>query len=102
MSTVTAPYLDATAPAKTDRLNIRATAYEKALVELAARVSRVTTSQFVLQAAMRSAEDVLADQTRFELPEEKWLAFEEALDRPARVVPALARAIAASDPFCGE
>jgi uncharacterized protein (DUF1778 family) len=86
---------------KSDRFNIRTTSREKSLVELAATLARVSTSQFVLQAAVRSAEEVLADQTRFVLSPEKWEAFVEALDRPAREVPALKRAIAKPSPFSG-
>lgn len=82
-----------------DRFSIRTTSREKALVEQAAEVTRMNTSQFVLQAAVRSAEEVLADQTRFVLSPEKWEAFVEALDRPAREIPALKRAVAKPSPF---
>lgn len=86
---------------KRDRLNIRTTPSEKALVEHAARVANMTTSQFVLQAAVRSAEETLADQTRFVLTPQEWDAFAEALDRPARVIPALRRAAAKPSSLSG-
>ena len=74
---------------KKDRFSIRATTDEKALVERAARLSRMTMSQFVMQSAVRSAESVIADQTRFVLAPDDWEAFSEALDRPSREIAAL-------------
>lgn len=84
---------------KQERFNIRTTHQAKALVERAARIARMTTSQFVLQAAVRSAEEIVADQTRFTLSPEKWDAFTEALDRPAREIPELKRALSKVSPF---
>ena len=84
---------------KSDRFNIRTTSFEKALVERAAQVTKMTTSQFVVQAAVRSAEEVLADQTRFLLAPAEWDAFVAALDRPARVIPALKQAASKPSPF---
>lgn len=84
---------------KSDRFNIRATPYEKALVEQAARASRMTASQFVMEAAVRSAEEIVADQTRFVVAPADWDAFVAALDRPARSIPALQRAAAKQSPF---
>ncbi len=85
--------------AKAERFNIRATADEKRLVELAAETERVTASQFVMSAAVQAAEDVLADRTRFVLPDEKWDAFVQRLDEPARELPALKRAASKPSPF---
>jgi uncharacterized protein (DUF1778 family) len=84
---------------KRDRFNIRTTPRDKELVVQAAQIARMTTSQFVMQAAVRSAEEVLADQTRFAISPEKWDAFVEALDRPAREIPALKKAISKPSPF---
>lgn len=77
---------------RSDRFNIRTTPDEKVMVALAAKVTQVSVTQFIRQAAMRSAEEVLADQTRFALSPDKWQAFVEALDRPAREIPALKQA----------
>ena len=84
---------------KEERFNIRAKHDEKALVEQAARVTHMTTSQFMLQAALRSAEEVLADQTRFVLAADQWDAFTMALDRPARLIPELEEAASKPSPF---
>lgn len=77
---------------KDERLNIRASRAEKAVLEEAASVSHMGVSQFMLQAALRSAEEVLADQSRFVVPADKWRDFLALLDRPARVIPALSDA----------
>lgn len=84
---------------RSDRFNIRTTPDEKTLVALAAQATRMSMTEFIRQAAMRSAEEVLAEQTRFALPPDKWAAFVEALDRPAREIPALKRAAAKPSPF---
>lgn len=76
---------------KAERLNIRVTEDEKSLVEQAARLSRMNASQFVLQAALLSAESVVAEQTRFVLPPDKWDEFVALLDQPARDLPAVER-----------
>ncbi|PKQ29939.1 MAG: DUF1778 domain-containing protein [Actinobacteria bacterium HGW-Actinobacteria-10] len=96
MATASAPNK---ADKRSDRFNIRTTPDEKDLVAQAARISKVSMTQFIRQAAMRSAEEVLADQTRFTLPPDKWEAFVEALDRPAREIPALKQAASKSSPF---
>jgi len=84
---------------KDQRLNIRASAEVKSLVEEAARATHMTASAFVLQAAVRSAQDVLADQTRFALPPEQWAEFTALLGRPAREIPALRKAASRRSPF---
>jgi uncharacterized protein (DUF1778 family) len=84
---------------KDQRLNIRTSSEAKSLVEEAARLSHMGVSEFVLQAAVRSAEQMLADQTRVELSPEGWDEFVALLDRPARVIPALRDAAAKPNPF---
>jgi uncharacterized protein (DUF1778 family) len=89
----------ATRAAKDQRFNIRTTAAEKALVEEAARLSRLSASEFMLRAVVRSAEEVVAERREFALAPEEWAAFTAALDRPARTIPALRRAAAQPSPF---
>ncbi len=87
---------------KDERLNLRVTAQEKRLLERAAQATHASATQFILRSALISAEDVLAAETRFALPAEQWGEFTALLDRPARVVPALARAASKPSPFRGE
>ena len=84
---------------KDQRLNIRITADAKNLVEEAAEATGTTASAFVVQAALRSAQEVLADQTRFALPAQQWADFRALLDRPAREIPALKQAASRQSPF---
>lgn len=76
------------------RLNLRATAREDALIRTAAEVRGVNVSEFILESACASAERELADRTRFEVSEEKMVAFVEALDRPAKANPRLRKLFA--------
>ena len=78
---------------KVERINIRATEEEKALVEQAARVSHMSATQFMMQAAIASAEDVLAEPRMLVLPPEEWDEFMRRLDEPARVIPELREAL---------
>jgi uncharacterized protein (DUF1778 family) len=84
---------------KDQRLNIRITAEAKSLLEEAADATSMSASAFVVQAALRSAQEVLADQTRFTLPPETWTQFTALLNRPAREIAALKRAAAGQSPF---
>jgi uncharacterized protein (DUF1778 family) len=93
------PATSGAATIKDQRLNIRASAEVKQLIEEAARAVHMTASAFVLQAALRSAQDILADQTRLVLPPKQWAAFTALLDRPARAVPALREAASKPSPF---
>lgn len=84
---------------KDARFDIRVTGDEKALVERAAQLAHMSSSRFILQAALSSAEHVVAEHTRFILPPEKWAEFVAMLDRPAREVEALREAAAKPRPF---
>jgi uncharacterized protein (DUF1778 family) len=84
---------------KGERFNVRVSGAEKALVEQAARATRVTSSRFILESALRSAEEVVAAQTRFVLAPEQWTEFVAALDRPAKGIEALREAAAKPEPF---
>lgn len=84
---------------KDKTVNIRVTEDEKAVVEQAAALRHMPLSQFMLQATLRAAEEVLADQTRFVVPADRWDEFIARLDRPARVLPGLREAASRPSPF---
>ena len=46
-------------------------------------------SEFLLDAGIMAANQTLADSSRFELSDEKWLAFQAALDQPVSAKPKL-------------
>ena len=68
---------------------MRASAPVKQLLQEAARVAHKNVSKFLLDAGIMAANQTLADRTRFELPPEKWLEFQAALDRPVGIKPKL-------------
>jgi uncharacterized protein (DUF1778 family) len=74
---------------KSERIDVRASTPVKQLLQEAARVAHKNVSEFLLDAGIVAANQTLADRTRFELSEEKWLAFQAALDQPVSVKPKL-------------
>ena len=74
---------------KTERIDVRASAPVKQLLQEAARVSHKNVSEFLLDVGIIAANQTLADRTRFDLSDEKWLAFQTALDKPVSVKPRL-------------
>lgn len=79
------------APARSGRINLRASAKEKHLIRLGAEKRGENISSFILKSACAEAELALADQQHFALPPDKFAEFASALERPARVIPALKR-----------
>jgi len=86
-------------PIKDDRIVIRASASDKEKLERAARLARLSRSQFVLQNALDAADRILSEQTRFSLPEQEWEAFCRRLDEPVRDLPRLRALLAEPSPF---
>lgn len=74
---------------KETRLNIRANSHQKKVIARAAKLRKTTISHFVLDNAYEMALAILAEETHFKLPEKKWQAFCEALDRKPKDIPAL-------------
>lgn len=67
---------------KDKRLNLRTTAQQDQRLKRAAEVREISVSEFILKSAMTEAEKVLADRRWFELNEEDFAKFEQALDTP--------------------
>jgi uncharacterized protein (DUF1778 family) len=74
----------APATTKEARIGIRTTKEQKAFIKRGASMQGQKLSDFVLASAQEKAELVLADQREFVLSAERWKAFVDALDRPAR------------------
>ncbi len=64
-----------------------------------ARVAHKNVSEFLLDAGIMAAIRTLADRTRFELSDEKWLAFQAALDQPASAKPKLTKLLSEPGPL---
>jgi uncharacterized protein (DUF1778 family) len=76
---------------RTRRINLRATNHQEKLIRTGAESAGVSVTDFILESACLQAEHVLADKREFVASPKQWKAFVEALDRPARVKPELAR-----------
>jgi uncharacterized protein (DUF1778 family) len=69
---------------KSVRIDVRASAPVKKLLQEAARVCHKNVSEFLLEAGITAAEQALTDRNRFELDKAKWEKFLEVLDRPVQ------------------
>ena len=74
---------------KDSRLSIRASEHKKSIIARAARIRNTTLSEFVVENAYQTAQEVIAEQTQFALGKREWKAFCEALDAPPKSVPAI-------------
>jgi len=63
-------------------INLRVPVAVRNLIDEAAETVGKTRTEFVLDCAKKHATDVLLDQRLFELDEEQWAAFADALDNP--------------------
>ncbi|MGE4537240.1 MAG: DUF1778 domain-containing protein [Desulfovibrio sp.] len=85
------PTVSAGQPGRTAAINIRVEPGQRDLIDQAARLSRKTRTEFILEAATRAAEDAILDQRLFQVSPEAFAAFAAALDRPAAPDAALGR-----------
>lgn len=81
--------MTAVATSKSERIDARASLPVKLLLQEAARTAHKNVSEFMLDAAIVAANQMLADRQRFELPAQQWEAFEAALNQPVSVKPKL-------------
>ena len=85
--------------AKTAPINMRVEPSQQDLLTKAARVLKVDRTTFILEAACREAENVLLDRRFFQLDEETFDAFEEALAAPPPGVTELKELLAGPPPW---
>ena len=78
-------------PLRSEKLDLRLTPGAKQTLQRAAAAAQRSVSEFVLESALASAAETLADRQSFQLDEERWEAFVAALDAPPQVHPRLAR-----------
>lgn len=79
--------MTATNFAKTERIDVRASSAVKQLLQEAARASHKNVSEFLLDAGVHAANEALADRRNFVLDDERWAAFQQALDAPPKPLP---------------
>ncbi|MDD3763744.1 MAG: DUF1778 domain-containing protein [Nevskiales bacterium] len=83
-------------PAKNERIDVRASAPVKLLLQEAARACHKNVSEFLLDAGVTAAAQTLADRRQFVLDEAQWQAFQTALDRPVQHKPRLKKLLGES------
>jgi uncharacterized protein (DUF1778 family) len=76
---------------QSDRVNLRVARTLKSHLLKAAKASGRSLTDFVLAAAVASAEDVLAARTTFVLSRKDWQKFNSLLDSAPREIPRLKR-----------
>ncbi|MBZ0094594.1 MAG: DUF1778 domain-containing protein [Sulfuricella sp.] len=79
---------------KSERIDVRASAQVKQLLQNAARACHKNVSEFLLDAGIVAANQALAERNRFELDEAQWQAFQQALERPVQHKPRLKKLLA--------
>ncbi len=67
------------------RFEPRATVQQESLIRAAAEATGRSVTRFVLSSAREAAENALANQRHFFVDEERWMAFMEALEKPAEI-----------------
>jgi uncharacterized protein (DUF1778 family) len=90
------------ATVKEERIEVRLASAEKDRIRQAAVLSHQNLSEFVLRAVRTVADETLAAQTRFVLPEEQMNAFYAALDQPAKSIPRLRELLKKPSVFEGQ
>jgi uncharacterized protein (DUF1778 family) len=83
-----------TKESKTERIDIRTTIAAKQLLQQAAATFDKSVSEFLLEHGLQAAQSTLADRRLFMLDDDRWLAFQDALDRPTQEQPQLAQLLA--------
>jgi uncharacterized protein (DUF1778 family) len=74
---------------KTERIDVRANPSVKLLLQEAARACHKNVSEFLLDAGVTAANQALAERRHFVLNDDRWQAFQQALDRPVQAKPRL-------------
>lgn len=84
---------------RSEKLDLRLTPEAKRVLNAAARASRRSVSDFVLESALARAEETLPDRRHFGLDAARWNAFLAALGAPTRPLPRLRRLLAEPSAF---
>lgn len=92
----------ATARLRSERLEVRTTVEERALIDRAVAEQGTDLTDFVISNLTVAAQRVLADRTEFVLDVETASAWEAINRRPARDLPGLRRLMERQTPFADE
>lgn len=67
---------------KDHRIDLRATADQKSMIEQAARMKGISLTSFIMGAACDAAQQVMRDQHNFVVSDEQWKAYFDAMPPP--------------------
>jgi uncharacterized protein (DUF1778 family) len=84
---------------KTDRIDLRVSPSQKALIASAARASQKDVSQFIIESVIRQAEETILDQRLFILSDEDFRELERELEQPAVENPTFNKYLNAKAPW---
>jgi len=87
---------------RSERLEVRTTPEDRALIDRAVAVSGTDLTEFVITNLTTASRRVLADRTEFSLGAEAQQAWEVINRRPARSLTGLRELMARPSPFTGE
>lgn len=79
------------AATRSSRRNLRVSPADDDLFRMAASEVGESVSEFLVVSGRTRAEMILADRTTFVLDADAWAAFNDALDRPAEIKPAVVK-----------
>lgn len=80
-------------------VNLRMKESQRALIDQAAEVTGKNRSEFLLDAATKTAQETLLDQTLFQATPAQWKTFVEALDAPPKAIPSLKKLLTGKSPW---
>jgi uncharacterized protein (DUF1778 family) len=80
-------------------INLRARKPQRELIDRAANTQGQSRTDFMLEAACEKAQQVLLDQTVFQIDQRRYKRFLELLDNPAKPNKALARLLGSTAPW---
>lgn len=92
----------ATTRTRNERLEVRTTKDERALIDRAVTEAGTDLTEFVISNVTLAARRVLADRTQFTLDQETAAAWDAVNRRPARDLPGLRRLMKRPSPFTAE
>lgn len=86
---------------KDTRLDLRIENSQKKFLIYAASLRNMKLSTFVLDSALKEAEETAANKIHFLLSDQQWKTFCSALDKPAREIPQLKKLFKGKNIFHG-
>jgi uncharacterized protein (DUF1778 family) len=88
-------------PLRDTKVQLRMRPLQKDVIARAANLKQTTLTNFMVEQAFQSAQQILADQVHFYLSDEKWKEFCAALDAPPKDLPRLRKLLTRPSVFDG-